>query len=75
MIYYKDGGAKFMRPIHSREEYLKLRDSEEQQSVVRAVRSGNAQLKSRLIQMNYSCLPKCPAEEPTHSDELQLPAQ
>ena len=46
-----------MRPIHSREEYLKLRDSEEQQSVVRAVRSGNAQLKSRLIQMNYSCLP------------------
>ena len=57
MIYYKDGGAKFMRPIHSREEYLKLRDSEEQQSVVRAVRSGNAQLKSRLIQMNYSCLP------------------
>ena len=57
MIYYKDGGAKFMRPIHSREEYLKLRDSEEQQSVVRVVRSGNAQLKSRLIQMNYSCLP------------------
>ena len=56
MIYYKDG-AKMMRPIHNREEYLKLRDSEEQQSVVRAVRGGNAQLKSRLIQMNYSCLP------------------
>ncbi len=56
MIYYKDG-AKMMRPIHSREEYLKLRNSEEQQSVVRAVRGGNAQLKSRLIQMNYSCLP------------------
>ena len=56
MIYYKDG-AKMMRPIHSREEYLKLRNSEEQQSVVRAVRSGNAQLKSRLIQMNYSCRP------------------
>ena len=58
MIYYKDG-AKMMRPIHSREEYLKLRDSEEQQSVVRAVRSGNAQLKSRLIQMNYSTV-ACP---------------
>ena len=56
MIYYKDG-AKMMRPIHNREEYLKLRNSEEQQSVVRAVRGGNAQLKSRLIQMNYSCLP------------------
>ena len=56
MIYYKDG-AKMMRPIHNREEYLKLRDSEEQRSVVRAVRGGNAQLKSRLIQMNYSCLP------------------
>jgi len=56
IIYYKDG-AKMMRPVHNREEYLKLRDSEEQQSVVRAVRNGNAQLKSRLVQMNYSCLP------------------
>ena len=46
-----------MRPVHNREEYLKLRDSEEQRSVVRAVRNGNAQLKSRLVQMNYSCLP------------------
>ncbi len=56
IIYYKDG-AKMMRPVHNREEYLKLRDSEEQQLVVRAVRNGNAQLKSRLVQMNYSCLP------------------
>ena len=46
IIYYKDG-AKMMRPIHSREEYLKLRNSEEQQSVVKAVRGGNDQLKSR----------------------------
>ena len=56
IIYYKDG-AKMMRPVHSREEYLKLRNSEEQQSVVKAVRSGNEGLKSRLVQMNYSCLP------------------
>ncbi len=56
IIYYKDG-AKMMRPVHSREEYLKLRNSEEQQSVVKAVRGGNDQLKSRLVQMNYSCLP------------------
>ena len=28
-----------------------------ERSTLRAVRSGNAQLKSRLIQMNYSCLP------------------
>ena len=25
-VYQKNGGAKFMRPIHSREEYLQLRN-------------------------------------------------
>ena len=51
MIYYKDG-AKMMRPVLTREEYLGLRNGGEQ-----AIRSGNEGLKSKLMQMNYSCLP------------------
>ena len=56
VIYYKDG-AKMMRPVHTREEYMTLRDSEWQKSVLKAVREGNESQKSKLIQMNYSCLP------------------
>ena len=55
-IYYKDG-AKMMRPILSREEYMALRGSESQKAIVKAVREGNEKLKMRLVQMNYSCLP------------------
>ena len=56
VIYYQDG-AKMMRPVHTREEYMTLRDSEWQKSVLKAVREGNESQKSKLIQMNYSCLP------------------
>ena len=56
MIYYKDG-VKKMRPVHSREEYLALRNGGEQQSILKAVRSGDESRKSSLVQMNYSCLP------------------
>ena len=56
MIYYKDG-AKMMRPVPTREEYLALRNGGEQQSIIKAVRSGDDSRKSRLVQMNYSCLP------------------
>ena len=56
MIYYKDG-AKMMRPVLTREEYLKLRGSQEQQATLAAVRQGDEKQKSRLVQMNYSCLP------------------
>ena len=56
MIYYKDG-AKMMRPVRSREEYLKLRGSQQQRLVLAAVRGGQTELKGRLVQMNYSCLP------------------
>ena len=56
MIYYKDG-AKMMRPVLSREEYLKLRDGGEQQVMLAAIRRGSEGLKGRLVQMNYSCLP------------------
>ena len=56
MIYYKDG-VKMMRPVHSREEYLTLRNGGEQQQLVQRIRGGEDGLKSSLVQMNYSCLP------------------
>ena len=56
-VYKRDGGAKFMRPVHSREEYLKLRNGGEQASLVKRIRAGEEKLKSELVQMNYSCLP------------------
>jgi len=56
-IYKGDGGAKFMRPIHNREEYLSRRNSEQQRQTLEAVRKGDERKKSCLLQMNYSCLP------------------
>ena len=56
MIYYKDG-AKMMRPIRNREEYLALRDGGEQKLLLKGIHEGKEQLKSKLVQMNYSCLP------------------
>ena len=55
-IFVKDG-AKMMRPVLNREAYLALRNGGEQRAIVAAVRSGDERLKSRLVQMNYSCLP------------------
>ena len=51
MIFYKDG-AKRMRPILTREEYLQLRDSERQRITVQAVRNGMEEQKKNLLQMN-----------------------
>ena len=56
MIYYKDG-AKMMRPVLTREEYLSLRNGGEQQQLVARIRNGEEALKNKLLQMNYSCLP------------------
>ncbi len=56
VIYYKDG-AKMMRPILTRESYLKLRGSEKQKAIVKAIRMGDVSQKHLLQQMNYSCLP------------------
>ena len=56
MIYYKDG-AKMMRPVLTREEYLALRGTEKQKAILTAVRGGDERQKHRLVQMNYSCLP------------------
>ena len=55
-IYYKDG-AKMMRPVPDREEYLKLRGTRSQVNLVAAVRRGEVDKKPLLLQMNYSCLP------------------
>ena len=46
-----------MRPVLSREEYLKLRNSGFQVQNVARIRQGDQSLKSSLVQMNYSCLP------------------
>ena len=55
-IYMKDG-VKMMRPVHNREEYLALRNGGEQKQLVARIRAGEDGLKSKLVQMNYSCLP------------------
>ena len=56
-IYKGDGGAKFMRPIHTREEYLSSRNSDRQRQTLKTVREQDATRKNLLVQMNYSCLP------------------
>ena len=56
VIYLKDG-AKMMRPVTSREEYLELRNTEEQRRTLKTVRERDPDQKTRLVQMNYSCLP------------------
>ena len=56
-IYKGNGGAKFMRPIHNREEYLRSRNTDRQRQTLKTVREKDATRKSLLTQMNYSCLP------------------
>ena len=55
-IYYNEG-AKMMRPVTNRDEYLQLRDSAKQKNIIDAVRNGDEKSKHRLLQMNYSCMP------------------
>ena len=56
LVYYKDG-AKMMRPVLNREEYLRLRNGGNQKSNLSRIRQGEVNLKGDLVQMNYSCLP------------------
>ena len=56
LIYYEKG-AKMMRPVNEREEYLRMRDGGDQVQNVKRIRAGEERLKSALVQMNYSCLP------------------
>ena len=56
-----------MRPVQSKEEYLKLRDSDRQKWLVSEIRKGKKdgskskeeidKIKRQLIQFNYSCIP------------------
>ncbi|MCR5424466.1 MAG: hypothetical protein K6E93_06895 [Bacteroidales bacterium] len=46
-----------MRPILKRESYLKLRGTKKQKNTLLAVRNGKGEMKTKLVQMNYSCLP------------------
>ena len=55
-IIYQNG-AKMMRPVQSRAEYLALRNTPKQKATLDAVRIGNEDGKRHLVQMNYSCLP------------------
>jgi len=55
-VYLKDG-VKMMRPVLTREEYLRLRDGGEQKPNLSRVRQGEENRKGDLVQMNYSCLP------------------
>ena len=55
-IYYKDG-AKMMSPVLTETEYRNLRNSVKQKTVMKAIREGDESQKTRLLQMNYSCLP------------------
>ena len=50
-------GVKYMRPVHNRAEYLKLRNGGFQKENVARIRQGDEALKASLVQMNYSCLP------------------
>ena len=56
-IYKGDSGAKFMRPIHNREEYMNSRNTDKQRKTLKTVREQDATRKNQLVQMNYSCLP------------------
>ena len=56
-IYKGNGGAKFMRPIHNREEYLNSRNTDRQRQTLKTIREQDATQKNQLVQMNYSCLP------------------
>lgn len=57
LITYNQDRAKIMRPVLSRDEYLRLRGSEKQKALLKAVREGDTQQKRRLLQFNYSCIP------------------
>ena len=60
-------GQKILRPVRSKEEYLKLRDSDRQKWLVSEIRRGLkdgsmdkeeiSKLKRQLLQFNYSCIP------------------
>ena len=53
LVYIQDG-AKKMRPVLNREEYIALRNGGEQRANVAAVRSGNSRILAGIVYT--SCL-------------------
>lgn len=48
---------KHCEPVHSREEFLALRNRESHLRNLKQVRDGNDNAKHRLLEFNYSCIP------------------
>ena len=57
IFYDRKTRCKMMQIVSNRNEYLQLRNSSVQKTMVQHVRKGNRSAKMRLLQMNYSCLP------------------
>ncbi len=57
IFYDRKTRCKMMQIVSNRDEYLQLRNSSVQKTMVQHVRKGNRSAKMRLLQMNYSCLP------------------
>ena len=51
-LVYKQNGVKMMRPVLTREEYMKLRNGGFQVQNVARIRQGDEALKASLVQMN-----------------------
>ena len=56
-LVFKQNGVKMMRPVLTREEYMKLRNGGFSKTTVARIRQGDEAVKASLVQMNYSCLP------------------
>ena len=56
LIYYKNG-AKMMRPISNREEYVGLRNKPANVEHTQLARMGNPEAKRKMLQFCYSCMP------------------
>lgn len=69
VIQYQ-GGAKVMRPVKNRQEYLQMRGCQRQQELVAAVRQGNVDAKRHLMQFNYSL---APSKSPKGEDSQTYP--
>ena len=56
LIFYKNG-AKMMRPVTNREEYVGLRNNPANVEHTKLARMGNPEAKRKMLQFCYSCLP------------------
>lgn len=56
LIFYKNG-AKMMRPVSNREEYVGLRNKPANVEHTKLARMGNPEAKRKMLQFCYSCLP------------------